>query len=438
MEHLRKSDGVVTGKSSSQKIVDLLKMNAFIDTSTNKLKSKTPKGSEDLAQLGKSIALSHNSFEKLSSGKGKPSKTQSNSNLLNLSQKRDSINLRENYNNTSKVSNQEKSRPSNAAQVDKSFHKVSSAKVGNISSDFSGDNLFISSVMRDDKNAQKTHQNILERMKASANPFIKQLITSKKMSLKSDNDAKKIHFKAETQFQFSTQNTGESSSMAKLRTSKESGNGPNTPGNMMLSSGQQSKQNCCSLSPSIESNQRFLGSTSELHFKLNTLGKKLEDKVEKCFDRLIKEAKDLKKELISNIRKTVDDGYSAVSLGKDIDLEFNIKRLQSKSKINQGLLSVLQDEIIRVRVEKDRLLTTDRKTSDVKLLSSRIRDNLSGAAETGKSYNVREETSFTKFFENSKIADLIDNLEPYSYFNQRTKAENDSPSKTNMFQQTFK
>lgn len=420
-------------RSGAKRISQLLANNEFSQGPKWSEMPKTPIERTNLIKLSKSI-LSESSIENKVENRSSKSKTTPSINQLSgiLSKRESSDGLYRPDKERVSAIGIIKREGVLASPPLPNLHKVSSAKQYFSTPHESTDNLFQS------KNLKTPNLNtttiIIEKMKSSSNLFIKELVNSKTRNLPSRTDKKNMS----TLVIPASDETG-ASQISPIKKSGESFVIDTSKFKHRISSVRQSRPQAGSLSPSIESNQRIYGTTAELHLKLNSLNARLEHKIEKCFDKIIRAAKDLKREILSGVKKSVEDGIRAASEGNDIDIEFNIKMLASRSSISQTLMSLLQDEIVKVRIEKDRLLCTDRRTNDFGINITDERQNsdtIKGQVPKNYQSREREETSFTKFFENTKVSDFIDNVDPYTYFNNK-RAANES-LKTDMFQQTFK
>jgi hypothetical protein len=181
-------------------------------------------------------------------------------------------------------------------------------------------------------------------------------------------------------------------------------------------------------SPSVGSSQNLKGNYHELQYKWTLIGEKLEARIEKSFEKLFRELKEIKKDVISNLRSQIEIGILAIkkSIGcEEIDIEF--KHITSLKETADFIRRTMKSEVFKVKIEQEKILDISDYVMDSSPADPDPDIALSGVQKQIKrshdgSQAQRKETSFTQFFENNK-PDFIDSLDPETFFQNLTSTK---------------
>ena len=162
------------------------------------------------------------------------------------------------------------------------------------------------------------------------------------------------------------------------------------------------------------SNQILKGSQSEMIFKLGSIGKKLESRVDRSFEKMFKELRDLRREIMSSMKESLERAQKMIKEGSCEDsIEIKYRRLEYNGKVVCKMLEeCIREETLRLGVERHtRGNGTNTNTN---------------ASNTKEQELLRNETSFTQFFENNRL-DFIDVLDPLVYFDDKINSTTNVP-----------
>lgn len=167
------------------------------------------------------------------------------------------------------------------------------------------------------------------------------------------------------------------------------------------------RRHACSPSISVASSHNLRGTSAELNLKLTNLGQRLQTKVEHSFDRLIRQIKDIRKQIILDIKSCIDNGIVSAKNGGCDSYQISMKRIVSDSvKISKAIQSLLKEEPVTIKLEHDDILEPiNQKVTD---------ENIARGSNDNPIYFI--EASFTKFFEKNTKLDFLDYLDPETYF----------------------
>lgn len=176
-------------------------------------------------------------------------------------------------------------------------------------------------------------------------------------------------------------------------------------------------------SPSVGSSHNLKGSSHEVQYKWSLIGERLESKIEKSFDKLFRELRELKKEVILSLRSQIESGMQTIKKTDDCEeIYIELQQVTSFQEINEFVRNMMKSEVLKIKVEQEKILDI----SDYVLESSRAEpETIAPGALPGNRKPVkrshdgsqpqRKETSFTQFFENNK-PDFLDSLDPETFF----------------------
>jgi len=157
---------------------------------------------------------------------------------------------------------------------------------------------------------------------------------------------------------------------------------------------------------SLSSSHNLRGSDSEISLKLSSIGQKLQSKVEYSFEKLIREIKEARKKVLTNLRIELD-GLERTCKEQNncfLEVKFSLVASDGPEKLRSLIDTVIKEESLSIRVERDEL---------------KIEEKINAL------HGIHVETSFTQFFENNK-PDFIDSFDPVAYFQRDAKRESGS------------
>lgn len=177
-------------------------------------------------------------------------------------------------------------------------------------------------------------------------------------------------------------------------------------------------------SPSVGSSHYLKGNNNELQYKWTVVGEKLESKVEKTFEKLFKELRDLKREVLVNLRAQIESGMQDIKKSStDLD-EISIEVLQIScfKDFTEAVKGMLKPEVYKIKIEQEKILEITEQVIDNSLHDGNVAEGTGDRKPVKRSHDggqmQRKETSFTQFFENNK-PDFIDCVDPETFFQTR-------------------
>lgn len=176
-------------------------------------------------------------------------------------------------------------------------------------------------------------------------------------------------------------------------------------------------------SPSVGSSHNLKGNTHELQYKWTVIGEKLETKVEKTFEKLFKELRDLKKEVLVGLRTQIEAGMQEIKKSVDLDeIAIEVRQIVCFKDFTEAVKGMLKPEVYKIRIEQEKILEIAEQVIENSLIDLDLADGAGDRKPIKRSHDggqiQRKETSFTQFFENNK-PDFIDCVDPETFFQNR-------------------
>ena len=100
--------------------------------------------------------------------------------------------------------------------------------------------------------------------------------------------------------------------------------------------------------------RRIRGSEREVRLKLSELGRKIEAKLEKRFERLERELRDLKREALRTVARSFEQCLESLHAGADLDFELQYRKLHlpsCKSELAALLEPLFRQEKLGIKIE---------------------------------------------------------------------------------------